>query len=317
MNPAANRIRTWVQIGFTAVTNSYGKGFMEGSVYQGPLKSFCLPGLNCYSCPGALGSCPIGAVQAVITTRNFSFSYYLAGFFLIVGALLGRFVCGWLCPFGLVQDLLYKIPVKNKITSVRGDRYLRLAKYGVLLIFVILLPMFVLDIVGQGEPWFCKWICPSGTLFAGWPLVVVNPGIRQTVGFLFAWKNLILIALILLSVILCRPFCKYLCPLGAIYGLLNPISLHRYRVDTAKCTNCKDCQRVCRMNICVNENPNSVECIRCGDCISACPEKAILRAGISRNAVGADMHEKVLYHAPEKNDILNIWDDNNSDKEQG
>lgn len=297
---ATERVRTWVRIGFTAVTNGYVKGFTDGSVYTGPLKSFCLPGLNCYSCPGALGSCPIGAVQAVITTRNFSFSYYMAGFFLIAGALLGRFVCGWLCPFGLVQDLLYKIPVGRKITTVLGDRYLRLVKYGILLVFVILLPMFVLDIVGQGEPWFCKWICPSGTLFAGWPLVLVNDGIRRTAGFLFAWKNLILVALILLSIVLYRPFCKYLCPLGAIYGLFNPISLYRHRIDAAKCTNCKDCQRACRMNIRVDKNPNSAECIRCGDCISACPSNAISRDGAHRNTVVINRNAKVLYHIPRK-----------------
>ncbi len=287
---AKARVRLWVQIGFTAVTNGYVKGFTNGSIYTGSLKSFCVPGLNCYSCPGALGSCPIGAVQAVIATRNFNFSYYLAGFFLMVGALLGRFVCGWLCPFGLVQDLLHKIPWGKKITEVRGDRYLRLLKYAILLVFVILLPMFVLDIVGQGEPWFCKWICPSGTLLAGWPLVALNSGIRQAAGFLFAWKNLILFALIILSVLVYRPFCKYLCPLGAIYGLFNPIALYRLQVDPEKCTDCGDCQKACRMNISVNVNPNSPECIRCGDCVRACGFHAI---------------SKVSYQKQEGNGILN------------
>ncbi len=272
---AAARARLLVQVGFTAVTNGYVKGFSNGSIYTGSLKSLCVPGLNCYSCPGALGSCPIGAVQAVIAARNFSVSYYMAGFFLAVGALLGRFVCGWLCPFGLVQDLLYRIPFVRKIKAVRGDRFLRCSKYGILLVFVVLLPMFVLDIVGQGEPWFCKWICPSGTLMAGWPLVLLNSGIRQTTGFLFAWKNLILIVLIVLSVIVYRPFCRYLCPLGAIYGLFNPISLYRYRIDADKCTNCGDCQSACKLNICVNEKPNSPECIRCGECITSCKKNAL------------------------------------------
>lgn len=275
---AKAQIRLWIQIGFTAVTNGYYKGFAEGRIYTGSLKSFCLPGLNCYSCPGALGSCPIGALQAVIASRNFSFSYYLAGFFLMVGAALGRFVCGWLCPFGLIQDLLHKIPLGRKITTIRGDRWLRYLKYFILAVFVILLPMFVLDFTGQGEPWFCKWICPSGTLMAGWPLVLLNSWIRQTVGFLFAWKSVILIALIVLSVFLYRPFCRYLCPLGAIYGLFNPVALYRYRIDMKKCTNCGDCQRACKLNICVNETPNSAECIRCGDCIRACRSEAIIRA---------------------------------------
>lgn len=284
------KIRLWVQIGFTAVTNSYLKGFTDGSIYTGSLKSYCVPGLNCYSCPGALGSCPIGSLQSVLATRNFSFSYYMTGFFLMIGALLGRAVCGWFCPFGLVEDLLYKIPAAGKITKVRGDRFLRLLKYGILLLFVILLPMFVLDIAGQGEPWFCKWICPSGTLFAGWPLVLLNEGIRQAVGLLFAWKNLILAALLVLSVFIYRPFCRYLCPLGAIYGLFNPIALYRFRVDKERCTNCNACQRACKMSICVSERPNSAECIRCGDCISACKTKAIT---------------KVPYPISGKNDIMN------------
>ncbi len=274
----SRQIRTWVQVGFTAVTNGYWKGFAEGRIYTGTSKAVCVPGLNCYSCPGALGSCPLGALQSVIAARNYTISYYLAGFFLVVGALLGRFVCGWLCPFGLFQDLLYKIPGFWKITTIRGDRYLRFLKYGILLVFVIILPMFVLDFVGQGEPWFCKWICPSGTLMAGWPLVIMNEGIRKAAGFLFIWKNLILIALIVLSLMIYRPFCRYLCPLGAIYGLFNPVSLYRYQVDKKICTNCHDCQRVCRLNICVSEKPNSPECIRCGECLSACGNKALVRA---------------------------------------
>jgi len=294
---AANRFRTLVQIGVAAVTNGYVKGFADGSIYTGPLKAYCVPGLNCYSCPGAFGSCPIGAAQAVIATRDFNFSYYLTGFFLAVGALLGRFVCGWLCPFGLAEDLLYRIPAAKKITAFPADRYLRLIKYGILLLFVVLLPMLVLDIAGQGEPWFCKWICPSGTLFAGWPLVLANEGIRQAAGFLFAWKSAILIALILLSVFVYRPFCRYLCPLGAIYGLFNPIALYRHVHDSEKCTKCGACQRACRMNIRSCEKPNSAECIRCGNCVETCGTKALSVAGIHK--------KKELYNFAEKNDILN------------
>lgn len=276
-NSVKTRLRLWVQIVFTAITNSYAKGFAEGGIYNGSLKAYCVPGLNCYSCPGALGSCPIGSLQAVIASRSFSFSYYLTGFFFLIGAVMGRLVCGWLCPFGLFQDLLHKIPFGKKIKTVRGDRYLRLIKYGILAGFVILLPMFILDIAGQGEPWFCKWICPSGTLMAGWPLVLLNGGIRQTAGFLFAWKSAILVLLILLSVVIYRPFCRYLCPLGAIYGFFNPISLYRFQVDESKCTHCLACQRVCKLNIPVYKNPNSMECIRCGDCLTACKTQALTK----------------------------------------
>ena len=283
-------LRTWVQVGFAVVTNGYLKGFAEGRIYTGSSKSFCVPGLNCYSCPGALGSCPIGAVQAVLASRNFGISLYLTGFFMMIGALLGRFVCGWLCPFGLVQDLLHRIPFRRKITKVKGDRYLRYVKYGILLVFVILLPMFVVDAFGQGAPWFCQWICPSGTLFAGWPLVFLNSGIRQAIGLLFAWKNLILFGLILLSIVIYRPFCKYLCPLGAIYGLFNPIAFYRFRFEENKCTNCHDCHTACKMNLHVNEKPNNMECIRCGDCLAVCKTKAI---------------SKVPLDVLKKNDIIN------------
>ena len=271
------RLRLWVQLGFFAITNGYVTGYVEGRIFTGPSKALCLPGLNCYSCPGALGSCPIGSLQAVLASRDYRFSFYILGFLMMIGAIFGRFVCGWLCPFGLFEDLLYKIPFRKKIRIVKGDKYLRYLKYFFLLVFVIILPLFVLDIVGQGEPWFCKWVCPSGTLMAGWPLVIMNEGIRGAVGLLYAWKNLILVSLVLLSIVIYRPFCRYICPLGAIYGLFNPIAFYRYKVDESKCTSCKACQSTCKLNIPIYEKPNSIECIRCGECINVCENKAITK----------------------------------------
>ena len=95
-------LRLWVQVLFTALTNGYVIGFTEGKIYRGTSKKLCVPGLNCYSCPGAVGSCPIGSLQAVLGSKNYKFSFYVIGFLMIFGSLMGRFVCGWLCPFGLV-----------------------------------------------------------------------------------------------------------------------------------------------------------------------------------------------------------------------
>lgn len=268
-------LRMWVQICFTALTNGYATGFAKGKIFNGPTKHLCLPGLNCYSCPGALGACPIGSLQAVLSDRNYSFSFYVVGFLLIVGALAGRFVCGWLCPFGLVQDLLYKIPFPKKLRKLPGEKFLRLTKYVILLGFVIILPLTVLDIVGQGSPWFCKYICPSGTLFAGIPLIATNPPLQAVLGWLFTWKTAILAVLIILSLLVFRPFCRYLCPLGAIYGLFNPIALCRYKVNEEKCTKCGLCQKACPMDIPTYISPNSPECVRCGKCKKACPHSAI------------------------------------------
>ena len=231
--------------------------------------------MNCYSCPGAKGSCPIGALQAVIGSPNFKFSYYVVGFLFFVGALIGRGVCGYLCPFGLLQDLLHKIPFVKKIETFKLDKALRKAKYLILLIFVILLPLFLVDFLGQGSPYFCKLICPVGMLEGGIPLVWMNKSMRGAVGFLYAWKGLILLLTILLSVIIYRPFCKYICPLGAIYSLFNSVSLFRYTLDRQKCIHCGRCKAVCEMNCDPVKNCNDLECIRCGKCKNACPVDAI------------------------------------------
>ena len=267
--------RHTVQALWALLTNSYLVGFVHGKIYRGPIKNLCVPGMNCYSCPGALGACPIGALQAVIGSWNFKLALYVSGFLIFVGSLVGRFVCGWLCPFGLIQDLLNKIPFPKKITTFKGDKLLRKLKYVFLVVFVILMPMFVVDIMGQGAPFFCKLICPVGTLEGGVPLVLLNKAMHDAIGFLFAWKSVILVAMILLSIIIYRPFCKYVCPLGAIYAIFNPISVFKYRVDKEKCISCGKCARTCPMQVDPVKTPNSTECIRCGRCKDACPTGAI------------------------------------------
>ena len=267
--------RNIFQFIWALITNSFAFGFAQGKIYTGKLKTLCLPGLNCYSCPGAVASCPIGSLQAVISSRNFKFSFYVVGFMVFIGAIFGRFVCGWLCPFGLLQDLLHKIPFPKKIKTFKGDKLLRNLKYVILLVFVIILPMCLVDITGLGEPWFCKFICPAGTLEGGIPLTVMNESLRKALGFLWAWKFVILVLILVLSVIIYRPFCKYLCPLGGVYSLFNGISVFRLRFDENKCVSCKKCSKVCKMNVDPTKNPDHTECIRCGLCVEACPTNAL------------------------------------------
>ena len=288
---ARNNIRHLFQSFWFLLTNSFFEGFKTGKIYGGKWKQLCVPGMNCYSCPGAKGSCPIGALQAVIGSPKFKFSYYIVGFLFFVGALIGRGVCGYLCPFGLVQDLLHKIPFVKKIETFKGDKALRKAKYLILLVFVILLPLFLVDIIGQGAPYFCKLICPVGMLEGGIPLVWMNTSMRGAVGFLYAWKGLILLLTILLSVIIYRPFCKYICPLGAIYSLFNSVSLFRYTLDHQKCIHCGRCKAVCEMQCDPVKNCNDLECIRCGKCKNACPVDAIAcgitKPDVSKEAIKA------------------------------
>lgn len=269
------RHRLLIQLAFAALSNGYIKGFARGQIFTGSTKYLCLPGMNCYSCPGALGSCPIGALQATLNSRQYKMSLYVLGLLTVFGSLLGRFVCGFLCPFGLIQDLLFKIPFVKKLRRLPGEKGLRWLRFVFLSIFVILLPLFVIDITGLGEPWFCKWVCPVGTLEGGIPLVLLNNAMRGAAGFLFRWKLVILIITLLSSIIIYRPFCRYVCPLGAVYGLFNKISLYRIKIDSEKCVGCAACQKACKLDIPVWKNPDSRDCIRCGECKAACPHNAI------------------------------------------
>lgn len=263
------------QTAWMLLTNGYLHGFLTGRIYKGKLKQLCVPGLNCYSCAGALGSCPIGAMQAVIGRRGKWFSFYVFGFLMMIGSVLGRFVCGWLCPFGLIQDLLFKIPFPKKIKRLPKEDKLVKAKYFVLAIFVVILPLFLVDSLQNGAPAFCKWICPVGTLEGGIPSVLSDSDLSQQAGWLFVWKVFLLVVVLFAGVVIFRPFCKYICPLGAIYSLFNKVSIYRYRVDSEKCIGCNKCAKICKMNVDPVKDANHPECIRCGKCKSVCPVKAI------------------------------------------
>ena len=164
------RFRGWIQGCASLLTNIQLPNFKKGVLYQGAGKYVCVPGLNCYSCPGAAGACPIGAFQAVVGSSKFKFSYYITGILILIGVLL---------------------------------------------------------------------------------------------------------AVVLTSVFVYRPFCKWLCPLGAFYALLNKVSLFQMRVDTGKCVSCGACARACKMDVDITKSPNHTECIRCGMCMKACPTDAI------------------------------------------
>lgn len=268
-----SRVRGWIQAGATLLTNIHLPNFFRGGIYQGKGKSVCVPGLNCYSCPAASGACPIGSFQAVVGSSKFGFSYYITGFLILLGVLLGRFICGFLCPFGWLQELLHKIPSKK--LSTKKLKPLTYLKYIILLLAVVLLPALAVNDVGMGDPFFCKYICPQGVLEGAIPLSLVNEGIRAALGTLFVQKLFILLAVVALSIVFYRPFCKWICPLGAFYALLNKISLFEIKMDEQKCVSCGKCAASCKMDVDVRKTPNHAECIRCGKCITACPTEAL------------------------------------------
>ena len=286
--------RKLIQIAAFGFSNLHPGNFIgeKGArIYTGSWKQFCNPGLHCYSCPAASVSCPIGALQAVSGSRKFDFSFYVVGFLLAVGVLLGRFVCGFLCPFGLVQELFSKIPLPKK--KLRLPAFTKYLKYIILIVFVGVMPVAVTNIVGMGKPAFCQYICPSGTLMGGIPLLSTHPELQKTIGWLFNWKLALLIITIIGSIVVYRFFCKLICPLGAIYGLLNKVSFYRLTVDENKCVHCGKCAHICRMDVDPVKNPQSAECIRCGECAAACPTGAIhLGFGFFKKETEASSAEK-------------------------
>lgn len=248
------------------LTNPHLPNLLKGQIYRGKGKTVCVPGLNCYSCPAATGACPIGAVQSVIGSSKFKFSYYVTGTLILLGVLLGRFVCGFLCPFGWFQELIHKIPLPKKKLSTKKLRPLRYLKYLILLLTVTL-PLIFTNEVGMGNPFFCKYLCPQGVLEGAIPLSLASESVRSALGSLFTWKSVVLGAVVVLSLLFYRPFCKWLCPLGAFYALFNRVSLTGMQVDAHKCVHCGRCEKACKMDVDVTKTPDHPECIRCGMCV--------------------------------------------------
>ena len=269
-----DRIRLAIQLAAAALANGYAVGFARGKIFTGSSKMVCIPVLNCDSCPGALS-----ALQAVAGGVKHNVSFYVLGTLMLFGVLLGRLICGLLCPFGLVQDLMYRIPVRKLRVLQKIDKPLRCLKYVILAVFVILLPVFAVDQFGIALPYFCKYICPAGTLEGGIPHLFMSEELRRLAGVLFGWKLGVLITVLVGSMFISRCFCRYLCPLGAFYSLFNRFSLYGLELDHAKCIGCGTCESVCLMALDVRKNINSTECIRCGKCKAACPAGAIARKG--------------------------------------
>jgi len=266
--------RKVIQLYAALLYNANIKGFITGKIFTGDSKVTCLPGLNCYSCPGAIGACPLGSIQNALASSKTKLPTYVFGIILLYSIILGRTICGFLCPVGLIQELLYKIKTpklkKNKITRV-----LSYFKYVLLFALVIILPlMYALQSKNMPLPAFCKYICPAGTL-EGAIFLLSHPNNSDffgMLGTLFTWKFTLLVIILVASIFIFRFFCRFLCPLGAIYGIFNKLSIIGVKVDKSKCNSCGACISHCKMDV---KEVGDHECIQCGECRNVCKLNAI------------------------------------------
>ncbi len=263
--------RKWMQLYFALLFNANLKGFVTGNIYTGATKVACAPGINCYSCPGAVGACPLGSLQGALSAER-STLYYVGGILLLYSLLFGRMICGWLCPFGLVQELLHKIKTP-KIHKGPVTRLLSYLKYVILVFFVLVVPLLY-ALRDTPLPAFCKYICPAGTLEGGMALLAnkINDSYFSMLGPIFTWKFLLMVSLLVGCIFVFRLFCRFLCPLGALYGLFNRLSLFGIRLNRDACVDCGKCISHCKMDI---RSVGDAECISCGECAPLCPTGAI------------------------------------------
>ena len=229
-------------------------------------KWFCLPVLSCHSCAVSWFACPIGVLVHFAGYQVFPF--FALGTIAVLGTLAGRILCGWVCPFGFLQDLLYKVPGRK--FTLPG--WMRHVKWGVLGAGVIALPFFL-----GPETWFsfCR-VCPASALQVSAPNVISHGIWAFNTGV--AIKFVVLVGVVWLAVGNHRSFCKVFCPVGALLSPLNHLAFWSVKMPREGCAACGKCDRVCPMDgdpssrIEMGVAPNrAMECIVCHSCQSVCP----------------------------------------------
>ncbi len=228
-----------------------------------------LPFLNCQACEMAVGACPIGSLQVFF--KEMKPPFFILGMLILLGISLGRWICGWLCPFGTISDLFNKISLKIKI-----PQFLTYGKYlSLILVMLSLIIPFT----------FCSWLCPSGLLYGLLPYYLTTGKEAFFLNSMALYHIILgLVFLFLFIFISGRLFCRILCPLGGILGLFNKISYVRIIHNKELCKSCLLCVKSCPMGVDLGKGgfANISNCIMCSRCVKLCPQKA--RGWSYRNA---------------------------------
>ncbi|MFX1564328.1 MAG: 4Fe-4S binding protein [Promethearchaeota archaeon] len=298
---------SFILLNFAAITWALGYNPLLYSPLSGvgwliPLFGFIpLPYVMPHGNPAATG---VGFFDILMLFSSAGiFPYIAIGVLLIVPALVGRSFCGWVCPFGFVQDLLSLSPIRTRYPSRGTDAALAPIKYvilGITLLVVTWLGVWTFlgieedlaTTLGSFSIAFWSVLSPAATFFVIIPWLYltnqISPFITEWHKML-AWQPIIWIRLIFLSIIILlalfvrRPYCRWFCPAGALLGLVGQFSLLGISRRPAECpgSSCDSqrCQNECPMGIRVMEAPwgrlYSRRCILCLDCLAKCEHEAI------------------------------------------
>ena len=264
-------MRMWIQTAFLVV-------------WLDPLglrmHTICSPVFHCYACPLSTFACPIGVIAQFSALHMIPFA--AIGLLITVGVLFGTLICGWVCPFGLLQDLAGNIPTK-KFSLPNYAGYFR---YVVLIVTVLAIPYFF----GEDHWLFICRFCPAGA---------VEKRVPDMVGQAFAgqqiiWPDIVKFSALILFVtaifFVRRPWCRVFCPLGAIFSLFNRTSAFFLRFNPEQCTDCKKCHKLCDYGIEPEKSPNDINCTRCLECTDCAPKALKLESIFTR---GTNRKEKI------------------------
>ena len=231
-------------------------GFL--AVWLIPLRLFNVCGavFHCYACPLALFACPIGVTAQFSALHVFPFM--AVGTLLVVGGMVGAFVCGWACPFGFMQDLAAKARTCRYELPAWAGHF----RYVVLVGAVLAIPF----LWGEGHALFICRVCPAGALEGAIPAKVEQALANQPINEINNIKIWVTVFVVAGMFVKFRPWCTLLCPLGAIFGLFNRWSALYLRFIPERCTSCKLCHTQCRVGLEPDRRANDPRCIRCLEC---------------------------------------------------
>lgn len=215
--------------------------------------------------------CPFGGVETFYQFATLGFfiqkihnsSLILMFIVIAVSILFGTVFCGYICPLGAYQEWLGKLGKKlfpkkyNKFVPEKLDRALSYLRYAVLVLVLYNTAMTAKLLFQNVDPFYALFNFFSNE-------VAIS-------------AYIILGVVTLLSLIIERPWCRYLCPYGALLGLFNKIRVFKIRRNKESCISCHKCDKACPMNIKVSEKEavSDLRCISCHKCTSeaSCPVK--------------------------------------------